>query len=61
VFVFGAFRLGLGCDYDRPSEQADHHDTLRQMLGHGPFDTDKRYPVRTLGQNARGSRPIPCS
>jgi len=57
VFVLGAFRLGLGCDYDRLSELADHHDTLRQMLGHGPFDTDKRYPVRTLGQNLSRLQP----
>jgi IS5 family transposase len=57
VFVLGAFRLGLGCDYDRLSELADHHDTLRQMLGHGPFDTDKRYPVRTLGQNLSRLKP----
>jgi IS5 family transposase len=57
VFVLGAFRLGLGCSYDRLSELADHHDTLRQMLGHGPFDTHQRNPVRTLGQNLSRLKP----
>jgi len=57
VFVLGAFRLGLHCDYDRLSELANHHDTLRQMLGHGPLDSDQRYRVRTLGENLSRLQP----
>jgi hypothetical protein len=57
VFVLGALRLGLGCDYDRLSELADQHNALRQMLGHGPFDIDQRYPARTLGENLSRLKP----
>jgi IS5 family transposase len=51
VFVLGTLRLGLGCDYDRLAELANQHGTLRQMLGHGPFDVGVQYKIRTIGEN----------
>jgi transposase, IS5 family len=57
VFVLGAFRLGLNCDYDRLAELANEHRTLRQMLGHGAFDDARTYAIRTLGENLSRLRP----
>ncbi len=35
ILVLAVLRLGLNTDYDRIHELANHHDTIRQMLGHG--------------------------
>ena len=35
ILTLGVLRLGLNSDYDRIHELANHHDTIRQMLGHG--------------------------
>ena len=51
VLVLGTLRLGLSCDYDRLTELANQHATLRQMLGHGPFDFGVQYKIRTIGEN----------
>ena len=51
ILVLGALRLGLNADYDRIQELANEHRTLRMMLGHGPFDTDKDYRLQTLKDN----------
>jgi hypothetical protein len=32
-------------------ELANEHRTLRQMLGHGVFDEDKRYGLQTIKDN----------
>ena len=50
IFVCGVVRLDLNIDYDRLHELVNHHDTLRQMLGHGAFD-DEHYPFQTLKDN----------
>lgn len=50
-FVLAVLRLGLNCDYDRLQELANEHTTLRQMLGHGPFDTQQCYGLQTLSDN----------
>ena len=34
--------LGLNADYDRMQEWANHHFTIRQMLGHSDFAEDQR-------------------
>jgi len=34
IFVLGVLRLDLNCDYDRLRELANHHNTIRAMLGH---------------------------
>ncbi len=51
VLVLGVLRLGLNCDYDRVMELANEHRTLRQMLGHGLCDEDKRYGLQTIKDN----------
>jgi hypothetical protein len=51
ILVLGVLRLGLNCDYDRVMELANEHRTLRQMLGHGLFDEDKRYGLQTIKDN----------
>ncbi len=51
ILVLGTLRLGLGADYDRIQELANQHRTLRRMLGHGLFATDKDYRLQTLKDN----------
>jgi IS5 family transposase len=48
-----ALRLGLNADYDRILELANQHKTLREMLGLGCFDADKRYYLQTLKDNLK--------
>ena len=50
IFVCGVVRLDLNADYDRLHELVNHHNTLREVLGHGPFD-DKNYNYQTLVDN----------
>ena len=50
IFVCGVVRLDLNEDYDRLHELVNHHNTLREVLGHGPFD-DKNYNYQTLVDN----------
>jgi hypothetical protein len=50
IFVCGVVRLDLNIDYDRLHELVNHHDTLRQMLGHGTFDKE-HYHYQTLKDN----------
>ena len=57
VLVLGVLRLGLNCDYDRIMELANEHRTLRQMLGHGSFDEDKRYGLQTIKDNSSKLTP----
>lgn len=57
ILVLGVLRLGLNCDYDRVMELANEHRTLRQMLGHGAFDDDKRYGLQTIKDNVSKLTP----
>ena len=50
IFVCGVVRLDLNADYDRLHELVNQHITLREVLGHGPFD-DKNYNYQTLVDN----------
>ena len=50
IFVCGVVRLDLNADYDRLHELVNHHDTLREMLGHAQFD-EHRYHFQTLKDN----------
>ena len=50
IFVCGVLRLDLNIDYDRLHELVNHHDTLREMLGHAQFD-EQRYHFQTLKDN----------
>jgi IS5 family transposase len=51
ILVIGTLRLGLNADYDRIMELANEHKTIRQMLGHGLLDEDKRYGLQTIKDN----------
>ena len=53
ILVLGALRLGLNADYDRILELVNQHRTIREMLGLGCFDTDKRYCLQTLKDNLK--------
>ncbi len=53
ILVLGTLRLGLNADYDRIQELANQHRTLRMMLGHGLFGTDKDYHLQTLKDNLK--------
>ena len=50
VLVPGTLRLCINCDYERLLELANEHGTLRQMLGHGPFD-EHVYRLPTVCDN----------
>ena len=51
ILVCGVIRLDLNCDYDRVHELVNQHSSLRQMLGHGSYDTETRYHFQTLKDN----------
>ncbi len=57
VLVLGVVRLGLNCDYDRVMELANEHRTLREMLGHGLLDEEKRYGLQTIKDNVSKLTP----
>ena len=52
ILVCGVIRLDLNCDYDRLLELTNQHNTLREMLGHGPFD-EHLYSLQSLKDNVR--------
>ena len=37
ILVLGVLKQGLGCDFDRLHDLANHHETVRAFLGHGDF------------------------
>ena len=53
ILVLGALRQGLNADYDRIQELANQQTTIRQMLGHGDWADETRYPLQTLKDNLR--------
>jgi len=53
ILVLGVLRLGLNADYDRIQELANHHNTIRQMLGHGDWSDETRYELQTIKDNLR--------
>lgn len=57
TLVLGSLRLGLNGDYDRIHELANEHRTLRQMLGHGWLDEEKRYGRTTIRDNVSRLTP----
>jgi len=50
ILVCGVLRLDLDADYDRVCELVNHHNTIRQMLGHGAFN-EETYHFQTLKDN----------
>ena len=53
ILVLGVVRLGLNADYDRLHELVNHHDTLRQMLGHNDWTDKTAYELQTIKDNVR--------
>ena len=51
ILVFGVLRLNLNWDYDRLTEMANNHKTIRMMVGHGSFTDDYEYKLQTLKDN----------
>lgn len=53
IFVLGILRVNLNLDYDRLHELSNHHDTIREMLGHPNFRDKYRYNHQTLKDNVQ--------
>lgn len=53
ILVLGVLRLGINADYDRIHELANHHDLIRQMLGHGDWSDKSEYQLQTIKDNLR--------
>jgi hypothetical protein len=51
ILVLGTLRLSCNWDYDRLREMANHHEKIREMLGHGLKDKDYVYSLQTLKDN----------
>ena len=51
ILVLATLRLDLNCDYDRVLELANHHDTLRKMLGHSDIFDKSEYQMQTIKDN----------
>ena len=51
VLVLGILKQGLGCDFDRLGELANHHDTVREMLCHSDFREKQLYNQQTIIDN----------
>ncbi len=51
ILALGMLRLGLNTDYDRVHELANHHDNIRQMLGHGGWEDKTTYSRQTIKGN----------
>ena len=53
ILVLGVVRLELNLDYDRLHDLVNHHDTLRQMLGHNDWTDKTAYELQTIKDNVR--------
>ncbi|MEA3643554.1 MAG: ISNCY family transposase [Lamprobacter sp.] len=53
ILVLSTLRLGLNTDYDRTTELANQHRTVRQMLGHSDWSDGPLWHVQTLKDNLR--------
>ncbi len=59
ILVCGVIRLDLNIDYDRLHELVNHHNTIREMLGHGAFE-DVSYHHQTLKDMCQSAHPDPA-
>ena len=50
IFVLAVVKSALDCDFDRLTDLVNHHEVLRQMLGHGDM-RKKRYSLQTVIDN----------
>ena len=51
ILVLGVLKQGLGCDFDRLHDLANHHETVRVFLGHGDFADKTYYEYQTVLDN----------
>jgi hypothetical protein len=51
ILVLGCVRLTCNWDYDKLHDIANNHENIREMLGHGEMDKDKKYCLQTLKDN----------
>ena len=51
VLVLGVLKQGLGCDFDRLHDLANHHETIRAFLGHSEFGDRTRYEYQRVVDN----------
>ncbi len=57
TFVLAVLKLGLNCDFDRLQELANHHSTIRQMLGHSDWEDTPLYKLQTIIDNVSKLKP----
>jgi hypothetical protein len=53
ILVMGVVRLVRNADYDHLHNLVNHHDTLRQMLGHNDWTDKTYYKLQTIKDNVR--------
>lgn len=51
IFVLAILRLNLNWDYDRLLNMANHHELIRQMLGHADIWDRGWYELQTIKDN----------
>lgn len=51
ILVLGCVKLSCNWDYDKLHDIANNHKKIREMLGHGVMDEDKKYQLQTLKDN----------
>ncbi len=51
IFVLGVIQKALNCDFDRLLDYADHHEKVRQMLGHADFYDKRRFHEQSVIDN----------
>ena len=57
ILVLGVLKQGLGCDFDRLHNLANHHETVRAILGHSDFADKTHYELQTIVDNVSLMRP----
>ena len=57
ILVLGVLRLVCGWDFDKLTEIANNHITLRLMLGNSPFGKPFRYALQTVKDNIKLFKP----
>ena len=51
ILVLAVLKQGLGCDFDRLHDLANHHGKIREFLGHSDFADRTRYEYQTVADN----------
>jgi hypothetical protein len=51
ILVLAAIRIGCNLDFDALIDLANRHTTIRQMLGRGGWEDQKKYPRNTVRDN----------